>query len=137
MDVPNASLMMIENPERLGLAQLHQLRGRIGRGSEASHCVLMFKSPLSAQSKARLMALRESNDGFLIADKDLQIRGPGELMGTRQTGLADYRVADLLLHGDLMERVRSVAALVTERYPERVDPLIRRWLGTSERFATV
>jgi ATP-dependent DNA helicase RecG len=137
VDVPNASLMIIENPERLGLAQLHQLRGRVGRGSEASHCVLMFKSPLSAQGKARLGALRETNDGFLIADKDLELRGPGELMGTRQTGLAEYRVADLLLHGDLIERVRNVATLIADDYPERVDPLIRRWMGSAERFATV
>jgi ATP-dependent DNA helicase RecG len=97
----------------------------------------LFKSPLSAQGKARLGALRESSDGFLIADRDLELRGPGELMGTRQTGMTDYRVADLLLHGDLVERVRSVAALIADEYPDRVDPLIRRWMGTAERFATV
>jgi ATP-dependent DNA helicase RecG len=137
VDVPNASLMIIENPERLGLAQLHQLRGRVGRGSEQSHCVLLFQAPLSAQGKARLGAMRESNDGFYIAERDLQLRGPGEVLGTRQTGLMEFRVADIQLHGDLLERVGSLARQVADHSPENVDPLIRRWLGGAERFATV
>ena len=96
VDVPNASLMIIENPERLGLAQLHQLRGRVGRGAVASHCVLLYKTPLSKTAQIRLQVLRDSNDGFVIAQKDLEIRGPGELLGTRQTGNAEFKVADLL-----------------------------------------
>ncbi|WP_258960321.1 helicase-related protein, partial [Klebsiella pneumoniae] len=96
VDVPNASLMIIENPERLGLAQLHQLRGRVGRGFAVSHCVLLYKTPLTQTAKLRLQVLRDSNDGFVIAQKDLEIRGPGELLGTRQTGNAEFKVADLL-----------------------------------------
>jgi ATP-dependent DNA helicase RecG len=137
VDVANASLMIIENPERLGLAQLHQLRGRVGRGAEASHCVLLFKSPLSNQSQARLTSMRESNDGFYIAERDLELRGPGEVLGTRQTGLMDFRVADIQLHGDLLDRVRQLALELAEREPERVEALIRRWLGNAERFASV
>ncbi len=95
VDVPNASLMIIENPERLGLAQLHQLRGRVGRGTTASHCVLLYGSPLSHHARERLAVLRDSDDGFVIAEKDLQLRGPGELLGTRQTGAIDFRIADL------------------------------------------
>ncbi len=102
VDVPNASLMVIENPERLGLAQLHQLRGRVGRGSVASHCVLLYKAPLSKTATKRLAVLRESNDGFVIAEKDLEIRGPGELLGTRQTGLAELKIADLIRDGYLI-----------------------------------
>ncbi len=100
VDVPNASLMIIENPERLGLAQLHQLRGRVGRGMAASHCVLLYQRPLSANGKQRLTAMRESNDGFYIAEKDLELRGPGEVLGTRQTGLMEFRVARLPEHND-------------------------------------
>jgi ATP-dependent DNA helicase RecG len=137
VDVPNASLMIIENPERLGLAQLHQLRGRVGRGSEASHCVLLFKSPLSQQGQSRLTTMRESNDGFHIAERDLELRGPGEVLGTRQTGLMDFRVADIQLHGDLLERVRQLSGQIADGTPERVDTLIRRWLGNAERFASV
>jgi ATP-dependent DNA helicase RecG len=137
VDVPNASLMIIENPERLGLAQLHQLRGRVGRGGTASHCVLLFKSPLGPQGQARLTTMRESNDGFFIAERDLELRGPGEVLGTRQTGLMDFRVADIQLHGDLLERVRQLSRQIADHSPERVDPLIRRWLGTAERFASV
>jgi len=137
VDVPNASLMIIENPERLGLAQLHQLRGRVGRGSDASHCVLLFKSPLGQQSQARLSTMRESNDGFYIAERDLDLRGPGEVLGTRQTGLMDFRVANLGAHGDLLERVRTLARKVAGETPGDVEPLIRRWLGSAERFASV
>ncbi|MGZ0788003.1 helicase-related protein, partial [Pseudomonas saponiphila] len=96
VDVPNASLMIIENPERLGLAQLHQLRGRVGRGAIASHCVLLYKAPLSHTATQRLSVLRQSNDGFIIAQKDLEIRGPGEVLGTKQTGLAELKIADLV-----------------------------------------
>ena len=137
VDVPNASLMIIENPERLGLAQLHQLRGRVGRGSEASHCVLLFKAPLGQQSQARLTTMRESNDGFYIAEQDLALRGPGEVLGTRQTGLMDFRVADLRCHQDLLERVKDLAQGTVSTAPEAVEPLIRRWLGSAERFASV
>ena len=137
VDVPNASLMIIENPERLGLAQLHQLRGRIGRGSDASHCVLLFKAPLSQQGQARLTTMRESSDGFYIAERDLELRGPGEVLGTRQTGLMDFRVADIQLHGDLLPEVRSLSSEIAESHPDQVDPLIRRWLGAAERFASV
>lgn len=137
VDVANASLMIIENPERLGLAQLHQLRGRVGRGTAHSHCVLLFQAPLSANGKARLAALRESNDGFYIAQRDLELRGPGEVLGTRQTGLMEFRVADILLHADLLEGVKAIAAQIADHHPQRVDPLIRRWLGGAERFASV
>ncbi|PAV11431.1 ATP-dependent DNA helicase RecG, partial [Arsenophonus sp. ENCA] len=105
VDVPNASLMIIENPERLGLAQLHQLRGRVGRGSVASHCVLLYKTPLTYATKLRLQVLRDSNDGFIIAQKDLEIRGPGELLGTRQTGNAEFKVADLMRDQDLLPEI--------------------------------
>jgi ATP-dependent DNA helicase RecG len=137
VDVPNASLMIIENPERLGLAQLHQLRGRVGRGIAASHCVLLYQSPLGEQGKARLSAVRETSDGFVIAERDLQLRGPGEVLGTRQTGLMEFRVADIQLHAQLLPLVRQLALQIADEYPERVDPLIRRWLGTAERFAAV
>jgi len=137
VDVPNASLMIIENPERLGLAQLHQLRGRIGRGSAESHCVLLYQAPLGSQGKSRLAAMRESNDGFYIAEKDLELRGPGEVLGTRQTGLMEFRVADITLHADLLDQVRAIALELADDAPDRVDLLIRRWLGSAERFAAV
>ncbi len=136
VDVPNASLM-IENPERLGLAQLHQLRGRVGRGSAKSHCVLLYKSPLSFTSKQRLQVMRDSQDGFYIAEQDLQIRGPGELLGTRQTGLQMLRVADLQRDGDLLPQVRDMAQQLWTLHPQTVEPLIQRWLGDAERFANV
>lgn len=137
VDVPNASLMIIENPERLGLAQLHQLRGRVGRGSVASHCVLLYQSPLSANGKARLSALRESNDGFFIAEKDLALRGPGEVLGTRQTGLMDFRIAQLPEHELLLEEVQAVADQVRRELPDNVHKLIKRWTGAAEQFAKV
>ena len=137
VDVANASLMIIENPERLGLAQLHQLRGRVGRGSEESHCVLLYQTPLSAQGKTRLTVIRESNDGFYIAERDLELRGPGEVLGTRQTGLMEFRVADIQLHADLLEQVKAIAGKIADQSPATVDALIRRWLGSAERFATV
>ena len=137
VDVPNSSLMIIENPERLGLAQLHQLRGRVGRGSAKSHCVLLYKSPLSFTSKQRLQVMRDSQDGFYIAEQDLQIRGPGEMLGTRQTGLQMLRVADLQRDGDLLPQVREMAEQLWNHHPQTVEPLIQRWLGEAERFANV
>ncbi|MFP1879940.1 ATP-dependent DNA helicase RecG [Lonsdalea quercina] len=134
VDVPNASLMIIENPERLGLAQLHQLRGRVGRGSVASHCVLLYKSPLSKTAQKRLQVLRDSNDGFVIAQRDLEIRGPGELLGTRQTGSAEFKVADLLRDQALIPQVQRLARHIHERYPEHAQALIERWLPESARY---
>ena len=135
VDVPNASLMVIENPERLGLAQLHQLRGRVGRGSIASHCVLLYKAPLSKTATKRLAVLRESNDGFVIAEKDLQIRGPGELLGTRQTGLAELKIADLIRDGYLIADIKQKAYLLSRQHPECAQALIQRWLGNKERYS--
>lgn len=135
VDVPNASLMVIENPERLGLAQLHQLRGRVGRGSVASHCVLLYKAPLSKTATKRLAVLRESNDGFVIAEKDLEIRGPGELLGTRQTGLAELKIADLVRDGYLIPDIKQKAYLLSRQYPELAQALIQRWLGNKERYS--
>ncbi|WP_221793678.1 ATP-dependent DNA helicase RecG [Oceanobacter mangrovi] len=137
VDVPNASLMVIENPERLGLAQLHQLRGRVGRGSVASHCVLLYKTPLSMTGKQRLQVMRDSQDGFYIAEQDLMIRGPGEVLGTRQTGLQTLRVADLQRDGELLPAVREMATHLWDNHPHVVAPLIDRWLGEAERFAAV
>ena len=137
VDVPNASLMIIENPERLGLAQLHQLRGRVGRGSAASHCVLLYQSPLSANGKQRLGALRESSDGFYIAEKDLELRGPGEVLGTRQTGLMAFRIAELPAHNHLLDEVQAIADMIRTHHPQLADPLIQRWTGSSQQFAKV
>ncbi|TLU65261.1 ATP-dependent DNA helicase RecG [Thalassotalea litorea] len=135
VDVPNASLMIIENPERLGLAQLHQLRGRVGRGGVASHCVLMYKSPLSKTATKRLSVLRESNDGFLIAQRDLEIRGPGELLGTRQTGLAELKIADLVRDGDLIPDILPKASQLWRQSPDIAQALIQRWLGNKEKYS--
>ncbi|ALP40115.1 ATP-dependent DNA helicase RecG [Aeromonas schubertii] len=137
VDVPNASLMIIENPERLGLAQLHQLRGRVGRGAVASHCVLLYHAPLSKTAQSRLGVLRETNDGFVIAQRDLELRGPGELLGTRQTGLADLKIADLVRDQPLIPQVQKLARYLMDQYPSHVDPLIRRWLGLREHYSTV
>lgn len=134
VDVPNASLMIIENPERLGLAQLHQLRGRVGRGSVASHCVLLYASPLSQHSKARLQVMRESSDGFYIAEQDLLLRGPGEVLGTRQTGEMQFKIADLQRDSDLLEKVRDTAQQLLIQYPENCLPLMDRWLGQNHRY---
>ncbi|MEY8251826.1 MAG: ATP-dependent DNA helicase RecG, partial [Colwellia sp.] len=137
VDVPNSSLMVIENPERLGLAQLHQLRGRVGRGSVASFCVLLYKAPLSKTATKRLAVLRESNDGFVIAEKDLEIRGPGELLGTRQTGLADLKIADLLRDGYLIAEIKQQAYLLSRQQPECAQALIQRWLGNKEQYSKI
>ena len=137
VDVPNASLMIIENAERLGLSQLHQLRGRIGRGSAESHCVLLYQPPLSEMARARLAALRETSDGFEIARRDLEMRGPGEMLGTRQAGMPQFHIADLLRDRALLPRVQQVAELLLTDYPERVDPIVRRWLGGAETYGNV
>ncbi|WP_424988752.1 ATP-dependent DNA helicase RecG [Microbulbifer sp. S227A] len=134
VDVPNASLMIIENPERLGLAQLHQLRGRVGRGSIASHCVLMYSSPLSANGRARLQALRSHSDGFAIAEEDLRLRGPGEILGTRQTGEIQHRIADLQRDAHLLPQVQRIAA-APQLSKEARSALVRRWLHNKPRFA--
>ncbi|OUR72000.1 ATP-dependent DNA helicase RecG [Methylophaga sp. 41_12_T18] len=137
VDVPNASLMVIENSERLGLAQLHQLRGRVGRGSIQSHCVLMYHSPLSEKGQARLKCLRETNDGFVIAQRDLELRGPGELLGTRQTGLPQFRVADLVEDQDLVAVMQQAADSFLQSTPERAEDLITRWFGHRIDFGQV
>ncbi|WP_336367353.1 ATP-dependent DNA helicase RecG [Marinobacter sp. C2H3] len=136
VDVPNASLIIIENPERLGLAQLHQLRGRVGRGEQASYCVLMYHPPLSANGKARLQALRDSQDGFVIAEKDLEIRGPGEVLGTRQTGMMQFRLADFERDKGWIEPVREMAPTLMGD-SRRVRGLIIRWLGENIRYGDV
>ncbi|MCJ8272931.1 MAG: ATP-dependent DNA helicase RecG, partial [Psychrosphaera sp.] len=135
VDVANASLMIIEIPERLGLAQLHQLRGRVGRGSVASHCVLLYHAPLSKTGKKRLGVLRESNDGFVIAQKDLEIRGPGEVLGTKQTGLADLKIADLVRDGYLIPQVQQMAHHLWQHYPDHSQRIIDRWVGNKEIYS--
>jgi ATP-dependent DNA helicase RecG len=137
VDVPNATLMVIENAERMGLAQLHQLRGRVGRGAHASSCVLLYRAPLSEMARARLAAIRETNDGFVIAQRDLELRGPGELLGTRQTGLAQMRVADLVRDAQLLPAVQRAAEVVMRGYPDRIAPLAARWIGHAGRYGTV
>ncbi len=137
VDVPNASLMVIENAERFGLAQLHQLRGRVGRGSHESSCVLLYKNPLSRKARDRLAVMRETTDGFEIARHDLEQRGPGEVLGTRQTGLAEMRIADLLRDQDLLPLVEQTATELFEHWPEHVEPLVRRWVGDATRYGDV
>ena len=135
VDVPNASLMVIENAERLGLAQLHQLRGRVGRGDVASNCVLLYQPPLSGLAKQRLETLRETNDGFVIAEKDLRLRGPGELLGTRQTGEMGFRVADIVRDAPLMPAVQRVGTAMLRGHPALARRLVERWIGAAARFA--
>ncbi len=137
VDVPNATLMVIENAERLGLAQLHQLRGRVGRGQHASSCLLLYRAPLSALARERLAVMRHTNDGFEVARRDLELRGPGELLGTRQTGLAQMRVADLLRDADLLPRVQIAAQSLLRDWPLHAEPLIRRWVGHAEQYGRV
>ena len=137
VDVPNASLMIIENAERLGLAQLHQLRGRVGRGDTASACVLMYHGSLSDNGRNRLAAMRETHDGFEIARRDLELRGPGELLGTRQTGLLQLRIADLVRDSDLLEDIPAAASDIESRYPELIEPLVRRWVGDRLSYGEV
>ncbi|MFD2110796.1 ATP-dependent DNA helicase RecG [Thiorhodococcus fuscus] len=137
VDVPNASLMIIENAERLGLAQLHQLRGRVGRGSVESHCLLLYRAPLSEVARERLGLMRSTCDGFLIAERDLQMRGAGEVLGTRQTGAIQLRVADPLRDQHLVAPAQRAADLILERYPHLVSPLVERWLGDRELYGQV
>lgn len=137
VDVPNASLMIVENPERLGLAQLHQLRGRVGRGAQASFCVLLYRAPLSGQAWERLDTLRRESSGFVIAQKDLEMRGPGEVLGTRQTGDLAFRVADPARDQSLLPAAQRAADLLLRDRPDLVDPLIRRWLGRREDYGRV
>ncbi|MGH6635834.1 MAG: ATP-dependent DNA helicase RecG, partial [Gammaproteobacteria bacterium] len=132
-----ASLMIIDNADRLGLAQLHQLRGRVGRGTQLSDCVLMYRAPLSALARERLRILRETCDGFEIAERDLALRGPGEILGTRQAGVPQFRVADLNRDRDCLPRVREVADMLVEKYPDCIDPLIRRWFAHDVEYANV
>jgi ATP-dependent DNA helicase RecG len=126
--------MIIENAERLGLAQLHQLRGRVGRGAAASHCVLLYQAPLSRTGRARLEALRDSDDGFYLAEKDLALRGPGEVLGTRQTGTLDLRVADLLRDQDQLPEIQARARALLASDPAAAERILRRWLGTRQQF---
>ena len=137
VDVPNASLMIIENAERLGLAQLHQLRGRVGRGSTASACLLMYHPPLGGNGRARLGILRHSSDGFEVAQRDLELRGPGEVLGTRQTGQIQFKVADLIRDAATIERVEAAGERMMRDYPEGVGALVTRWLTGRERYGEV
>ena len=137
VDVPNASLMIIENSERMGLAQLHQLRGRVGRGSVESSCVLLYSPPLSELARERLAVLRETSDGFEVARRDLELRGPGELLGTRQTGLMQLKVADLVRDADLLPAVQRAADLMLGGPAANIAALQRRWVGDGERFGKV
>jgi ATP-dependent DNA helicase RecG len=137
VDVPNATLMVVENAERMGLAQLHQLRGRVGRGRQASNCVLLYKPPLGDLARERLRVMRATNDGFEVAQKDLELRGPGEVLGTRQTGVLQLRVADLLRDADLLPAVIEISDRLLAEHPERVAPLIRRWSRGDAEYAKV
>ncbi len=137
VDVPNASLMIIENAERLGLFQLHQLRGRIGRGKIRSDCVLLYQPPLSDMARIRLDTLRNTNNGFEIAQKDLELRGPGELMGTRQTGLPALRIADLIRDAKMLPDVHHAAKIIIQNHPEYIQRLIDRWLGKDIEYGKV
>lgn len=137
VDVPNATVMIIENPERLGLSQLHQLRGRVGRGSQQSFCLMLYGEKLSQIARQRLSVLRDTQDGFAIAEQDLRLRGPGELLGTRQTGLQQFRIADVQRDMDLLPKVQVLAAQLQDAYPDNIPPLIARWLSQGEKYATV
>jgi ATP-dependent DNA helicase RecG len=137
VDVPNATLMIVDNAERLGLSQLHQLRGRVGRGSEQSSCVLLYGAALSKTARSRLAILRESNDGCVVAQRDLEIRGPGELLGTRQTGLVNLRIADFQRDQAMIPRIAQCADILLKEYPQIVSPLIRRWLGDGLQYSKI
>ena len=137
VDVANASLMIIENAERMGLAQLHQLRGRVGRGESDSTCVLMYKGPLSEGAQRRLRILRETNDGFRIAEEDLILRGPGEVLGTRQTGAMQLRVADIMRDRDLLPQVREAADQLLRHPDDATTDILERWIGDAARYGKV
>ena len=137
VDVPNANLMIIENAERLGLAQLHQLRGRVGRGQQQSYCMLLYQGSLTEVAAQRLQVMRDSSDGFVIAQKDLELRGPGEILGIRQTGIQQFRVANIMRDQDLLSKIKKLAAGLQRDMPECVEPLIARWVGDDEQYANV
>jgi len=137
VDVPNASVMIIENAERLGLSQLHQLRGRVGRGSLESYCILLYQLPLSFHAEERLRVMKEFQDGFKIAEKDLSLRGPGEFLGTRQTGMLNLRVADLVRDQPLFDGVQKTAELIEIQHPDIIQPIIHRWVGDIQKFQEV
>ena len=137
VDVSNASLMIIENSERMGLSQLHQLRGRVGRGANQSHCVMLYKQPLGQLAKSRLGVLRETNDGFLVAQRDLELRGPGELLGTRQTGLPEYKIANLARDAELMPKIQKAAEIIQHGHPAAEQAIVNRWLGDAHQYGKV
>ena len=137
VDIPNANLMIIENPERLGLAQLHQLRGRVGRSNIQSYCIMLYQSPLSKAAKERLTVMRDSTDGFYIAEKDLELRGAGQILGTQQTGLMSFKIAEIGRDADLLDDVKESSELIFQHYPEVAEMLIHRWLGKRENYASV
>lgn len=137
VDVPNAGLMIIENSERMGLSQLHQLRGRVGRGANQSHCVMLYKQPLGQLARNRLAVLRQTNDGFLVAQRDLELRGPGELLGTKQTGLPEYRIANLVRDAELMPVVQKSAEIIQRRFKPAAQQIVRRWLGDAHQYGKV
>jgi ATP-dependent DNA helicase RecG len=137
VDIPNANLMIIENPERLGLAQLHQLRGRVGRSNIQSYCIMLYQSPLSKAAKERLSVMRDSTDGFYIAEKDLELRGAGQILGTQQTGLMSFKIAEIGRDAGLLDDVKESSELIFQHYPEVAEMLIHRWLGKRENYASV
>jgi ATP-dependent DNA helicase RecG len=137
VDVPNATLMIVENSERMGLSQLHQLRGRVGRGAAQSHCVMLYKQPLGRLARNRLAVLRKTNDGFIVAQRDLELRGPGELLGTKQTGLPEYRIADLVRDADLMPAVQTSAEIIRLHHRQAGQTIVRRWLGDAHQYGKV
>ena len=137
VDVTNASLMIIENSERLGLSQLHQLRGRIGRGSAAGSCVLLYQTPLSQNARERISILRETNDGFVIAERDLALRGAGEVLGTQQSGEAQFRIADLSRDGDLLDDIKIAADYLQSETPKVIPRLIKRWRGELPEYRNI
>ena len=130
-------MMIIENSERMGLSQLHQLRGRVGRGQKESHCILLYQSPLNSFAKERLSVLRDSNDGFYIAQKDLELRGPGEILGKKQTGIPNYRIANLSRDAYLMPKIQQSAEIMMKEFPENTNKIINRWLGPASVLGKV
>jgi ATP-dependent DNA helicase RecG len=137
VDVPNASLMIVENSERMGLSQLHQLRGRVGRGASQSHCVMLYRQPLGQLARERLAVLRQTTDGFVVAQRDLELRGPGELLGTKQTGLPEYRIANLVRDAELMPLVQQSAETILLHHGDAAKMIIRRWLGDAHQYGKV
>ena len=137
VDVPNASMMIIENTERLGLSQLHQLRGRVGRGEHESFCVMLYKNPLGETAKQRLEVIRSSTDGFYISEKDLELRGPGEILGIRQKGVVGLKIADISRDAYLIPKINKVCDQFENNYPEQSKKLVRRWIGNQINYRNV